>query len=197
MACPIFVTSAKADHKILNRFLLHLRNWEDNNDPGRIITLCNPLSIWPDEPDGTFQLQSTEPPVSATFANGWDGAEISEINTFMLDNAPDPPGSVHMILDDKGIEDGTVIVAEQRYNDEAEEKTKDFNKMRVPWQEAGCVRANLDIANVGFEEYCDQEKGADEDGFWDYNVGDADIASEEDKAKRDGEIEKWETEGLV
>lgn len=197
MACPVFITSTKADYKVINRFLLRLHDWHFKRDIGLLITVRNGLAIWPAEPDRHSNLQPTKPPVSATFENGWVGANISDVNTFMLDNAPDPPGSVHMILDDKGVDEGTVIVAERTYDDEAEERTREFNKMRVPWQEAGCVWMNLDIGNVGFEEYCDEERGGDEDGFWEYDVGGADIANEEDKVRRDEKIAEYERDGLV
>lgn len=61
--------------------------------------------------------------------------------------------------------------------DEDEEKTeRKFNKVRVPWEKAYIMWCNLDIPNMNFEYFVEDEDG-DEVEWWTYS----DISEDQDE----------------
>jgi hypothetical protein len=71
-----------------------------------------------------------------------------------------------VIIDAKGLETSTCLVVEQKFDDEQSKLTDEFDAARMPFPQAWAMFANLDIANVGFEEFVDEEKGVQDDGAW-------------------------------
>ncbi len=190
---PLFVTAPSADHQVINRFLLHFRDWSDlpTSDHAHVVAARNTYNLEESE------LKPTVSPVPSDTPNGWSGASLTDVEAFVRDaQAEDPQSSIFFLLDDQGVRDKTVIAAERRSYDETEELTDEYNKVRVPSDEAYTVWVNLDIGNVGWEDYCDEETGGDEDGWWVYGEdGGADIMTDEDREKRDEAIKKLEESG--
>ncbi|KAK4543991.1 hypothetical protein LTR36_004765 [Oleoguttula mirabilis] len=204
MAGLLFVTAQNVDFKHINRLLLHLRDWqygqEGTWDSFRLVTTKNAYDI--DKPEnGRGLIDGTTPPIPSEIYNGWSGARLSDIEGFMLDiakpwDSTENQGfnsSIYIILDEKGLQDRTCVFAERRFDDEANELTDHFNKVRVPWSEVYIVFVNVNIGNVGFEDYCD-ERSRDDDGWHTYGQLLKDT-SEENARKRDETIARLEREG--
>ncbi|KAK3707572.1 hypothetical protein LTR37_012067 [Vermiconidia calcicola] len=206
MSGLLFVTAETATHKTSNLILLHLRDWDtrsenivQSDNSHCLVTTKNAYDL--EKPEDANVTKPTHLPVPSDISNAWIGASISDIEAFVLDlNKSGTKGvqsSIFFCLDDKGMQDKTIIIGERRYDEDGDELTDFYNKTRAPWDEAHTVWQNLDIGNVGWEDYCDEEKGADDDGWWDYAVGGADIMTENERAKRGEAIKKMEDEDLV
>ncbi|KAH9904204.1 hypothetical protein F4778DRAFT_86392 [Xylariomycetidae sp. FL2044] len=202
MSGLLFVTATSADHKLINRLLLHLRDIEFGSGDRFHIVTTKDASELQLENDERF-VKSTIPPVPQDISNNnaWRGAKLEEIEAYALElsrsDTRTVSSSIYLVLDDEGVRDRRVVLGERAYDDDEDKLTDVFQKTRVPWDEAYTVWCNLDIANMGFEDYCDEGAGADENGWWQYNEedGGADITSDENKAKRDEEIQKLEKQG--
>lgn len=196
MPAPFFVISSSADHKLINRVLLHLRDWEYGEEPTwdnfQLIT----TSTLP-QGDGTLY---TTPSLtgSALSNNEWKEKSISDIETFMLSEGNKKIGlnlNTFIVLDDQGVEDGTVVLLDRLYDDEEEKLSERFNKVRVPWAKAYIIWCNLDIANMNFEDFVEEEDD-DQPGWWTYMVDEVE-EDESVKEKRQNAIEELEQKDLA
>lgn len=76
------------------------------------------------------------------------------------DTEKDGSTSLFLLLDDEGVENQTILIFNRAGNDPEEDKfgyVDEFNKVRVPWECAYSMWCNLDIANMGFDEFCNEE----------------------------------------
>lgn len=189
--CLLFVTASQADNKTINRFLMSFRDWEfGSGDSATLVTTRNAYEIGDEE---------TVPPVPADLVNGWAGASIEDVEGFVLDaDEAEEAFSLFLVLDDKGVQDQTVIMAHRHYDDDEDQTTKDFDKARVPWTSAYVMWCNLDIANADWEDYCEQDEDEAGSQWYRFVEGSADTG-EEDKiaADRAAGIRKLEEEGMV
>lgn len=202
----LFITASNADHKAINRALLYLRNWEYgeesiNWDELYVVPHKNGHNF-PALPEGMGEIKGTSPPIGPDFENAWAGCNLTEVEEFVLDTARNADErqlgfntSLYFCLDNEGLEEGTCIVAERGFDDDAEEHTNEFRKVRVPWAEVSAMHANLDIANADFEDYCDEE-GGDASGWWTYGNMGPDI-SEEKLRKREQVVQEFERNGTA
>lgn len=167
MPGALFVT-ASADQKLINRLLLHLRDWEYGEEPTwdsfRLIKSKN-------IPETEEACVTTTPPISASDLsnNVWTGRSIPDIESFMLDERKKQVGlntSTFVVLDDQGVKDGTIILFDSLDSGDEEMEVK-FKKVRVPWEKAYIMWCNLDIANMDFEDFVDDED-CDESGWRTY-----------------------------
>ncbi|KAJ7805426.1 hypothetical protein B0H14DRAFT_3882958 [Mycena olivaceomarginata] len=153
----VFVT-AKPQPKALNRALLLIQDFE--------------FTEYPDESQWVLltskHLPSTDPgptflPVSdISGSNNFASMSFTEINSFIRANeealrAVDVSAGDWLIIDQKGLETSTCLVCEQD-----------------PYEEAHSMIVNLDIANMGFEDFVDEEAGEQEDGAWKWRSFDPD-----------------------
>ena len=155
--------------------MLHLRNWEFG-----VERTWDDFHLVPTKAANKFKtslnsgdVHATTPPCPEDASNEWQNSALDEVESFVLtiDNDYESDGrtvntSIYILLDSKGLEDETCIVGERRFDDETGEHVNAFNKVRVPWDDVHIMWANLEIANVGFEEYCDQIQGCDEEFWW-------------------------------
>ncbi|KAL1595796.1 hypothetical protein SLS60_009485 [Paraconiothyrium brasiliense] len=160
----IIVTAQNADAALINRLLLYVRDWEfsgdsiDDADSFAILsTQQELLRVRGDSNEGI-----TRPPIQEFPENEWEGLTIEEVEKIMLDNDSEKNGStsLFLVLDDEGAEEGTILVAHRASNDPEEDKfeyVNDFNKVRVPWECVYGMWCNLDIANMGFDEFCNED----------------------------------------
>ncbi|KAK7042632.1 hypothetical protein R3P38DRAFT_2891505 [Favolaschia claudopus] len=169
----VFVTGTPPP-KVLNRALLLIQDFEFGEYPAD--------SQW-------TLLTSTDVPSTAPSAtklpvqdirdkNDFVSKSFAEINTFIRENeeAFDKVGvstGDWLIIDQKGFETSTCLVCEQVYDGGDEEDpddegglTGEFRACRLPYEEAHSMIVNLDIANMGFEEWVDEDAGEQEDGSW-------------------------------
>ncbi|KAB8070393.1 hypothetical protein BDV29DRAFT_160525 [Aspergillus leporis] len=108
-----------------------------------------------------------------------------------------------IVIDEKGFETETCLLGSRVLPDDEEDgdgngEVVGYKICRIPWTRAWLMLANLDIANMGFEEWVDEKRGpVDEDfGAWAW-VGPFDGAEKEDEevlAKR-GEAVRQGVEG--
>lgn len=171
----IVVTAEEADLKIINRLLLNLRDWEfaddDDDDTWDHCTILRTL--------GDIMKESHEtdkPPIHELPNIEYRGQSIQEVESLMLAKAKEGEhaATLLLILDSEGIDQGTIIIAERAINSSEDVMDDDqslylnrYNKVRVPWMEAHSMWCNLDISNMGFEEYCEDDESAS-DGWFTY-----------------------------
>ncbi|KAJ7701390.1 hypothetical protein B0H17DRAFT_1004884 [Mycena rosella] len=172
----VFLTSERPSSKALNRAFVLIQDFEYSEYPAdsRWILLTSKKL-----PADEFETPTL--PLSEISSNDFAGMSLAEINTFVrahsnaLSEGPDLSASNWLVIDQKGLETSTCLVCEQYYNsgeeedgDEEEEEgmTDKFRACRIPYEEAHAMMANLDIANMGFEEFVDEEAGEQEDGSW-------------------------------
>ncbi|KAJ7123553.1 hypothetical protein C8R44DRAFT_620998 [Mycena epipterygia] len=167
----VFVTAPRASPKALNRAFLLIQDFE--------------FSVYPDDSTWTL-LTSKELPVTPPMAtclplpdisgtNDFTAMSFAEINAFVrahdtgLQDLDFSTGN-WVIIDRKGLETSTCLVCEQYYNsgEEGGEEgmTDEFRACRMPYEWAHSVFVNLDIANMGFEDFVDEDAGQQEDGSW-------------------------------
>lgn len=202
----LFVTAPSADNKAINRLLLHLRNWNFGGD--------DTFHIVPTKDMATFKsalesgsVDPTDPPCpdDITTTHQWQNASLEEVESFVLNldnsNLPDEVNAnvgIYVLLDDKGLQDKTCIVGERAWDDEAENRLDVYEKARVPWEEVHAMWANLDIANMNFDDFCDQDQGRDENYWWrweDSEIGAGIGIDEGARPLRDEALKKLEFEG--
>ncbi|KAI7241463.1 hypothetical protein KC330_g505 [Hortaea werneckii] len=204
MTGMLFVNSATSDFKQLNRLLVYLSDWEYGSfDSFHLVTTKEPQDL--NEPGEGFEyphdVEPTHPGLDADPPNAWKGASIAEVEEYVLRvaNGSVRKGvnmSIYLLWDDRGVEEHSVIVGERRFDDDSDKLTNDFDKLRCPWDCAYTMWCNLDISNMDFEDFTDQDVGRDEDGWYKYSLEDLppDI-SEENEQKRRETLEKLEREG--
>ncbi|OHF00238.1 hypothetical protein CORC01_04427 [Colletotrichum orchidophilum] len=204
----VFITAKKADVKLVNRFLLTIRDWEFGDDAAwdcfsLVTSKTDPLPL---------DAESTKPPLQELPLNEWEGSPIEDIEAKILERGREEESvygrhegannmSLFLVLDDKGVEDRTVILSNRAIDWDADPLTypERFNKFRTPWASAYLDWCNLDISNIGWSEMCDLD-GADEgksekDGvWWTYGHHTGELTSEENRKRRDAVIK--ELEGL-
>ncbi|KAF8149245.1 hypothetical protein K438DRAFT_1989008 [Mycena galopus ATCC 62051] len=170
----VFVT-AKPPPKALNRALLLIQDFEYSEYPeGSQWTLLTSKEMPASAPEATAL------PVSdIRDSNDFAEMSFSEINAFVRANEEalkgiDVSSGDWLIIDQKGFETSTCLVCEQVYNPGEEEEggegeqglTSEFRACRMPYEEAHGMIVNLNIANMGFEDWVDEEAGEQEDGAW-------------------------------
>jgi hypothetical protein len=160
MSGMIIVTAENADAALINRLLLYVRNWEfmgdhlDDADSFRVLFAQKELATI-----RQAGYEVTRPPVQELPDNEWEGLSLEEVERIMIGNDEEGSTSLFLLLDDEGVENQTILVVHRAWNDPEEDKfayVDAFNKTRVPGE---CVYmwCNLDIANMGFEEFCAEE----------------------------------------
>lgn len=188
MSSPLFVITTTVDCKLINRLLLHLRDWEYGEDPTWDNFTLITTAILPEADNASI------PPITESdLANNiWANQTISDIESFMLNK----PYAIFLVLDEQGAKDGTIILLELADSDENEGKPKKFNKVRVPWERAYIMYCNLEIANMGFDEFVEEQEG-DEVEWWKYKDDQDDELPEEIKEKRHNAITELEQKGMA
>ncbi|KAF7342941.1 hypothetical protein MVEN_01724100 [Mycena venus] len=174
---PVFITAARAPPKVVNRALLLIQDFE--------------YTKYPEESQWTLltskDLPNVPPPATAVplpnpdfvlARNAFTSMSLVEINTFVRtheDSLKEIRISSHnwVVIDQKGFETSTCLVCEQYYNPGEEYDgegeggiTSEFRACRLPWEETLITFCNLDIANMSFEDFVDEEAGEQADGSW-------------------------------
>lgn len=211
----LFVTAPEADHKVINRLLLHLKDWEyGSGDRFRLVTSrsAEHLASEASTPGTPAPAPATSAPVDPDLANEWAGAGLADVESFCLaldksggESAKLTPFNSHLfvVLDADGLRDKTCVLAERVIDWEADpiEYPEAFNKARVPWYQIYLSWCNLDIANIGWDELMDGEQVADGEGeegsrWWVYDDEESgEYLSDENRELRDAEIERMRSEG--
>ncbi|KAK6212667.1 hypothetical protein LQW54_005089 [Pestalotiopsis sp. IQ-011] len=194
MSGKIIVTAKGADTKVLNRLLLHVRDWEfgeeDEWDRQRLLRTRDEATA--------KDLEEDVPPLPAGgLENQWEGLSMEEVEKIMrLKDNKSGRTSLFMVLDDQGVRDETLVVVQRAIDWESEDSPylDDYNKVRVPWQEVHSMWCNLDIANMSFEEFCLGEDPP-EDYWWTYKPIEEKGHYDEYTEERDATIKELEKLG--
>jgi hypothetical protein len=102
------------------------------------------------------------------------GLSVSEITNFIRDNKArleeiEISTEQWVIIDQTGLDNSTGIIVERQYdddNDDEEEPNYDVKAARLPLDQLWGMYGNLDIANMDFDEYVDEDAGIQEDGTY-------------------------------
>ena len=143
-------------------------DWEGyGNEPHNWFKLITTRTISDD-------TSSTEPPI-LDLDNEWAGKSFEEVETFALANSdPDEHHELNfgnaVVVDEKGLQDGTCIIMARvmiwhEDSDEMEWPNK-MNKVRLPWEDVGSMYVNLDISNMDWEDFVQDEEENMEGGWW-------------------------------
>lgn len=194
----VVITAEEADLKVINRLILNLRDWEYGDDD--TWDHCTILRTLDDVKDEAQEID--KPPIQELPSIGFRGKSVQEVESLMVARNKEgvDAASLFLILDSEGVEQGTIIVAERAVDTSDETMDEDeilyldrYNKVRVPWIEAHSMWCNLDIANMDFESYCDEDEESTSDGWFTYQSVMGEEHYEEINKRRDtvlGELAK-------
>jgi hypothetical protein len=106
---------------------------------------------------------------AAHSAHSLANATLGELNSFVRTHeaALQALGiSTHnwVVIDEQGLRTSTCVLAEQVYDVDKEELSAECRALRLPCAQAWICFVNLDLANMGFEEYADMDAGVQADG---------------------------------
>lgn len=201
----LIINTPKATFKTINRLLLHLRDWQYGEDPHwdcqavlfSIDDANLPQTHYKADQGDEKILQPTIPPIQPPLpVNQWSGLSIPEIEKILLLKQR----SLVLLLDDEGMRTETIIIAEHAMDDDVDPESTDvvylpeYNKVRVPWDQAYIIWCNLDIANMSFGDYCVEHQAPRENGFW-WTYDGADYLEDDRErivARREGVIRELE-----
>ncbi len=180
---------------MLNKAFLLLRDFEFTADPiaDSSWVLLTSLTL-PDE-----SPTPTSIPLNDISQNDFANSSFSDINAFVRSHeakfkALALTTSNWLIIDQKGLDTSTCLVVEQvydsEYTNEEGRMTDDFRAARLPYTEAWSMYCNLDIANMDFEDWVDEEAGVQRDGAYLW-VGP--FPGDDDKTSADTEVKREAT----
>jgi len=167
---PVFITASRAPSKALHRAFLLIQDFEFTEYPHESTWVLLSSKELP-----ATRPKTTTLPLPDDAGNDFAGLSFADINSFIRSNE-DALRELKLsrlnwlIIDQKGLETFTSLVCEQYYSDGEDgiggEFTNEFRACRVPFEESWIMFANLDVANMGFDDYVDQKAGKQEDGSW-------------------------------
>jgi hypothetical protein len=209
----LFVTAPEADHKLINSLLLHIRDWEfGSGDRFKLVTTKNAYDL-EDGPEKTSSAATqnpdeTSPPLSSSPDNGWAGAALEDVEAFCMDLMRDEElgTSYHagqfVVVDSTDVQAHTCILGHRAIDEEAADFAylDRYNKMRVPWDKLYSPWCNLDIANMNFEEFTQEEDDGRPgvDGWFTFrDIMEGDDLSADNRRKRDREIQRFRDAGHI
>ncbi|KAJ7612717.1 hypothetical protein FB45DRAFT_874921 [Roridomyces roridus] len=179
-------------HQPLNRALLLIQDFEYGDYPENGTWVLLTSETLPSTAPVPTKLPITSAPDNTDFAS----ASLVEINTFMRAKeqtlaALDLSSRNWVVIDQSGLDASTCLVCEQVYDYTEDDKgnslglTAQFPACRAPFEEAWIMMANLDISNMDFEEYVDQEKGQDGEGVWTWSTSFSEEGQQRDKVLKE------------
>jgi hypothetical protein len=71
-----------------------------------------------------------------------------------------------VIIDQHSLESSSCILAQREFDGEEMKYEDRFRAVRLPLTRAWSMYANMDIANMGFEDWIDEDVGLQEDGTY-------------------------------
>lgn len=198
MAGLLFITAPEADSKIINHALLCMRDWEESDGSLDIFKLVT------DKAANQNDNKGTSLPLQSTPQNIWTGADLKDIESYCInlksgDDAPEA-ASLFVCLDSAGLETKTCILCSlpDAYYDNPDSVCGRYDKVRVPWDDVYLIWCNLDIANMNFEEFVEEEEG-NEQGWFTYQsiYEDDDEYHKAGLEKKDWEVNRWRQQGYI
>ncbi|RDW73531.1 hypothetical protein BP6252_07438 [Coleophoma cylindrospora] len=198
---PVFLTASEVSAKALNRALLLLQDLE-NTEWEKHTSWCVLTTESVDQVAVPTFPHLTAPPTP----NAFTGKSLQDITLFMRRNydAMVEPANlvphVWVVIDAKGMQEDNCIVCEQSLDEETGEVTDSFRGVRLPFEETWSLFANLSIANMGMEDWIDEDAGPQEDGVYKWSGfpgEDGPVENAKLKEKRNALLEKWKKDGFI
>lgn len=188
----VFLTAEKVDLKVLNKYIVYIQNYEYTDNP-----LEDSSYVLLDSTTLPKEIHSAStPPLSVPCPNDFTNATINEINAFVRSHEPafkecGLGTTLWLVIDQEGLDNLTCILVEQDHGEDEEGKFKmldTYKAVRIPCQMVWGTLCNLQLANMGFEDFADEDKGEGEDGLYRYTgvasyVGDEVIKKRNDVLK--------------
>ncbi|KAI9044301.1 uncharacterized protein KD926_001532 [Aspergillus affinis] len=213
MAWTTFITAPAVSVKQVHKALLSLEDYEYGCDHSWTL-LHNPSHL--DDEDYDLSEPNT-PPLDLDGAetldasnNAFAGKTSDEIYAFIRANEEKLSDNVlttdnWLIIDERGFRTETCLVCsfndlddEDGEEEEDDERNRSpFLMARLPWVESWGMFTNLDLANMGFDEWVDEEKGKDADGEYTWVGPFSEQVNQEAVKKREAALEDARKEGLV
>ncbi|KAH8430504.1 uncharacterized protein LDX57_008166 [Aspergillus melleus] len=207
MTWTTFITAPAVSVKQIHKALLSLEDYEYGCDHSW--TLFHNLSHLDDD-DAHDLTEPSIPPLDLDGAdtldasnNAFAGKTPDEIYAFIQANEEkmsdkDLTTGNWLIIDERGFRTETCLVCSLNELDEDEERDRSpFLMARLPWVESWGMFTNLDLANMGFDEWVDEEKGRDADGEYTWVGPFSEEVDQEVVKKREVALEEARKEGLV
>lgn len=189
MAGIIIVNADSANFKVINRLLLAVRVGDPEDEHSfKVMRSTDDLSV---------DLKDvTEPPLRSFENNSFESLTIRQIESTMIKLDPERKGntSLFLLLDEQGVRDQTVIVAKRIFGDGG--YTDEYDKARVPWKSVYLMWCNLEVANMGFDDFVDDYEPDGSKGRWFAFRATADD-DKDDVEEMEEEIKKLEKDGLA
>jgi hypothetical protein len=110
---------------------------------------------------------TTEPILNHDFA----GANLSDVSNFVETNETQLKKLNFttynwVVIDQNGLDSSTCILVHRKYDPKKKKKSHESEAVRLPFGEAWLMFANMDIANMGFEDWVDDAAGLQDDGTY-------------------------------
>ncbi|KAF2671668.1 hypothetical protein BT63DRAFT_176896 [Microthyrium microscopicum] len=165
---PVFLTATNVEPKILNKAWILIQDYEftDPEDEPSFILLTS-ANLPDSTPKGVRQFTTTTPIADNDLADlSMDKLRDliqSKISKFQDLNITTENW---VMIDQTSLESEQCILVNRIYDDEAEEISWEIQALRIPLTEVYSMYANLDIANMDFEDWVDEDTGVQEDGTY-------------------------------
>ncbi|KAJ7083452.1 hypothetical protein C8R44DRAFT_822459 [Mycena epipterygia] len=154
-------------HQALNRALLLIQDFEFTEYRGE-----SRWTVLTSKQLSSTAATATLPLSDVSGKNDFAAMSLAQVSAFVrtLDaglKQADLSADNWLVIDEKGLETSTCLVCERSSEDDGEDvPDAAFRACRLPYEEASIMFSNLDIGNMGFEEFTDQDAGEQEDGSW-------------------------------
>jgi len=147
---------------------------------------------------------ATHIPLDRLPENAWTAADLEDIEAYCLhlrqvENDEQLGIDLFVVIDFFGIKNKTCILASMpdNYYENPETFWGRYEKIRVPWGDLYIIWCNLNIANMNFEEFVEEEEG-DEQGWFTYqSVYEGDEEHQKGLERRDRKLRAWRRLGHV
>ncbi|KAJ6471111.1 hypothetical protein C8R47DRAFT_748975 [Mycena vitilis] len=207
MMWAVFLTTARPPPpKVLNRAFLVIQDFEFTRYPAESQwTLITSTDL----PTTTPPATPVPVPLPVISNNVFASLSPAEINTFICANEA-ALSTIKisrrnwLIIDQHGLETSTCLVCEHMYDPSADgglgRLKNDFRACRVPYEVAWLTMANLDVGNMEFEVFVDEDAGIQEDGSWrwrSFPPSEPDRVEEEADGKREAALAELKGRCLV
>ncbi|KAI4851849.1 hypothetical protein E4T44_01882 [Aureobasidium sp. EXF-8845] len=197
MAGLLFVTAPEANFKIINHALLCMRDWEESDGEVDVLRLVTNRAATQNHGDGTPL------PLKILPENVWTGTTLEDIETYCLNlNCGDDEhlgASLFVVIDPEGLKNRTCVLAsmpDERYETPGTFRGR-YDKVRVPWDDLYMIWCNLDIANMNFEEFVEEEYGDDQGWFTYQSIREDEDENKAGLKRRDMQVEKLRRQGYI
>ncbi|KAE8153430.1 hypothetical protein BDV25DRAFT_27931 [Aspergillus avenaceus] len=201
---PIFITAPNATPKQINKALIELDDYEYGASSSWVVVHTSEPPITP-----TASIPPLAIPELTSTTNFFAGKAPQDVHAYVQDPATRSLFSdrdlttYHWVaIDEKGLGEETCLLAqyEEGREPDADGEVREFKMCRIPWASAWSMFCNLDLANMDFEEWVEEDVGPVEEDFgaWKW-VGPFSGGSVDEEAvsKRKDRLATAEKEGYI